>query len=163
MNTDTTRIIAKRIILTGHPFKVHKKTATVRYMFFNSGTQGIMCIRIMTVIDCISSQTTLRISRRYNYIRNTVAQDTYANPLARMGTSKHISMVPLIRWTPSVCHYTSASTPNGRLCWNRRNPLRKMRMLWRSECCHRNFTQDCMITNVVSSELSAPLSLFSST
>jgi len=36
MNPDTTRVIAKRVILTGHPFKVHKKTATVRYMFFNS-------------------------------------------------------------------------------------------------------------------------------
>ncbi|KAL5528759.1 TSR1 [Sanghuangporus sanghuang] len=35
LNTDTTRIVAKRIILTGHPFKVHRKTATVRYMFFN--------------------------------------------------------------------------------------------------------------------------------
>ncbi|KAL1680545.1 hypothetical protein EV122DRAFT_207682 [Schizophyllum commune] len=34
-NTDTTRVVAKRIILSGHPFKVHKKTATVRYMFFN--------------------------------------------------------------------------------------------------------------------------------
>jgi pre-rRNA-processing protein TSR1 len=39
MNADTTRIIAKRIVLTGHPFKVHKKTATVRYMFFNPGAQ----------------------------------------------------------------------------------------------------------------------------
>lgn len=38
MNPDPTRIIAKRIILTGHPFKVHKKTATIRYMFFNPGT-----------------------------------------------------------------------------------------------------------------------------
>lgn len=37
LNTDTTRIVAKRLVLTGHPFKVHKKTATVRYMFFNSG------------------------------------------------------------------------------------------------------------------------------
>ncbi|KAG8685246.1 hypothetical protein FRC08_013226, partial [Ceratobasidium sp. 394] len=35
LNTDAQRITAKRIILTGHPFKVHKKTATVRYMFFN--------------------------------------------------------------------------------------------------------------------------------
>ncbi|QRW00782.1 40S ribosome biogenesis protein Tsr1 and BMS1 C-terminal [Ceratobasidium sp. AG-Ba] len=35
LNTDAQRIIAKRVILTGHPFKVHKKTATIRYMFFN--------------------------------------------------------------------------------------------------------------------------------
>ncbi|KJY00158.1 pre-rRNA processing protein Tsr1 [Zymoseptoria brevis] len=31
----TNRIIAKRIILTGHPYKIHKKLVTVRYMFFN--------------------------------------------------------------------------------------------------------------------------------
>lgn len=39
LNADTTRIIAKRIVLTGHPFKVHKKTATIRYMFFNPGAE----------------------------------------------------------------------------------------------------------------------------
>ena len=32
---DLNRIIAKRIILTGHPYKIHKKLVTVRYMFFN--------------------------------------------------------------------------------------------------------------------------------
>ncbi|KAI0663427.1 ribosome biogenesis protein tsr1 [Cubamyces menziesii] len=35
LHPDTTRIVAKRIILTGHPYKIHKKTATIRYMFFN--------------------------------------------------------------------------------------------------------------------------------
>ena len=31
-----TRIIAKRALLTGHPYKIHKKLVTVRYMFFNA-------------------------------------------------------------------------------------------------------------------------------
>lgn len=35
IGSEPQRIIAKRIILTGHPYKVHKKTATIRYMFFN--------------------------------------------------------------------------------------------------------------------------------
>lgn len=30
------RVIAKRIILTGHPFKIHKRVVTIRYMFFNT-------------------------------------------------------------------------------------------------------------------------------
>ncbi|KAI9298993.1 DUF663-domain-containing protein [Neoconidiobolus thromboides FSU 785] len=32
---DCNRIIVKRIILTGHPFKVNRKSAVVRFMFFN--------------------------------------------------------------------------------------------------------------------------------
>ena len=31
----TSRVIAKRVIMTGHPYKIHKKIVTVRYMFFN--------------------------------------------------------------------------------------------------------------------------------
>ena len=33
---DRSRVLAKRVILTGHPYKIHKKLVTVRYMFFNS-------------------------------------------------------------------------------------------------------------------------------
>lgn len=35
VNTDVKRIIAKRIILSGHPYKIHKRSAVIRYMFFN--------------------------------------------------------------------------------------------------------------------------------
>ena len=31
----TSRVIAKRVVLTGHPYHIHKKVVTVRYMFFN--------------------------------------------------------------------------------------------------------------------------------
>lgn len=33
---DPARVVAKRVILTGHPFKIHKRVVTVRYMFFNA-------------------------------------------------------------------------------------------------------------------------------
>lgn len=33
---DPSRVIAKRVILTGHPYKINKKLVTIRYMFFNA-------------------------------------------------------------------------------------------------------------------------------
>lgn len=35
LNCDHTRVIAQRVVLTGHPVKIHRKLVTVRYMFFN--------------------------------------------------------------------------------------------------------------------------------
>ncbi|KAI5970700.1 TSR1 [Candida margitis] len=35
LGCDHTRVVAERIVLTGHPVKIHKRVVTVRYMFFN--------------------------------------------------------------------------------------------------------------------------------
>lgn len=36
LNCDHTRVMAERVVLTGHAVKIHKKLITIRYMFFNS-------------------------------------------------------------------------------------------------------------------------------
>ncbi|GAO46472.1 DUF663-domain-containing protein [Saitoella complicata NRRL Y-17804] len=35
LDTDHRRVIAKRIVLTGIPYKIHKRVVTIRYMFFS--------------------------------------------------------------------------------------------------------------------------------
>ncbi|KAF5210899.1 hypothetical protein E0198_002185 [Clavispora lusitaniae] len=35
LNCDHTRVAAERVVLTGHPVKIHKRLVTVRYMFFH--------------------------------------------------------------------------------------------------------------------------------
>ena len=131
MNPDPTRIITKRIILTGHPLKVHKKTATIRYMFFNSGV-FFQYFRIAFVTP--SLQMTSNTSSRFNFTRNMEELDTSRNRSVHTDTSRPTSMDPSHRWTLSACPSTRESSPNGRLCGKRtiQRPRRRCGP-WRSE------------------------------
>lgn len=39
---DPDRIIAKKIVLSGFPYKINKRSAVIRYMFFNRGKCCLM-------------------------------------------------------------------------------------------------------------------------
>lgn len=45
LDNNPDRIVLKRLVLSGHPFKINKRSVVCRYMFFNRGEIGI-CFRM---------------------------------------------------------------------------------------------------------------------
>lgn len=89
----TSRIVAKRIILTGHPYKIHKKLVTVRYMFFNDSD-----VRYFSALQLWTKRG------RSGYIKEPLGTHGYfkatfdgrVNPLDSVGVSLYKRVWPRI-------------------------------------------------------------------
>lgn len=36
------RVVCKRVVLSGHPYKINRNSAVIRYMFFNRGMSSML-------------------------------------------------------------------------------------------------------------------------
>lgn len=112
LGVDRERVVAKRVVLTGHPYKIHKRLVTVRYMFFNQGKHHNL--PVITTSLLIKKQRISTGSRRYPCSRAAAAADSSRRAWAHTDTSRPRSTggsTLRTRW-PSVC--TSGCSPGDR-------------------------------------------------
>jgi pre-rRNA-processing protein TSR1 len=87
------RIIAKRVILTGHPYKIHKKLVTVRYMFFN--TEDVAWFKALPLWTKRGRQGFIKESLgTHGYFKATF--DGKINPMDAVGVSLYKRVWPRI-------------------------------------------------------------------
>lgn len=85
------RIIAKRIILTGHPYKIHKKLVTIRYMFFN--TEDVAWFKALPLWTKRGRQGFIKESLgTHGYFKATF--DGKINPMDAVGVSLYKRVWP---------------------------------------------------------------------
>ena len=64
---DPYRVICKKVVLSGHPLKIHRRSAVVRYLFFNRGVsvvwwvwpRWVMCTLKGAFVLCLSALSVL--------------------------------------------------------------------------------------------------------
>lgn len=107
-----TRILAKRIVLSGHPFKLHKKTATIRFMFFNADDVRYFAPITLRTKYGRTGHITESLGT-HGYYKGTLQRLTEAHfdgPLTQMDTVLMSLYKVRGRISPSAC------TPVGRPC-----------------------------------------------
>ena len=87
----TTRIIAKRVCLTGHPFKINRNITTVRYMFFN--TEDVLWFKALQLWTKRGRSGFIKESLgTHGYFKATF--DAKINPMDAVGVSLYKRVWP---------------------------------------------------------------------
>ena len=85
------RVVAKRIVLTGHPYKIHKKLVTIRYMFFNR--EDVMWFAALPLWTKRGRQGFMKEPLgTHGYFKATF--DSKINPMDAVGVSLYKRMWP---------------------------------------------------------------------
>ena len=89
----TSRVIAKRAVLTGQPYKIHKRLVTVRYMFFNK--EDVAWFKALPLWTNRGRQGTIKESLgTHGYYKATF--DGRINPMEAVGVSLYKRVWPKI-------------------------------------------------------------------
>ncbi|ODV96136.1 hypothetical protein PACTADRAFT_49538 [Pachysolen tannophilus NRRL Y-2460] len=98
LNCDHTRVLAKRIVLTGEPFKIHKKVVTVRYMFFNP--EDINHFKSIPLFTKMGRAGFIRESLgTHGYFKATFDNKLNAQDTIAMALYKRVWPKPSIMWS----------------------------------------------------------------
>ncbi|KAI9732182.1 MAG: ribosome biogenesis protein tsr1 [Cirrosporium novae-zelandiae] len=90
----TSRVVAKRCILTGHPYKINKKVVTIRYMFFN--TEDVNWFKALPLWTRRGRSGFIKESLgTHGYFKATF--DGRINPMDAVGVSLYKRVFP--RWS----------------------------------------------------------------
>ncbi|PSK36184.1 Ribosome bioproteinsis protein tsr1 [Elsinoe australis] len=104
----TSRVVAKRAILTGHPYKIHKRLVTVRYMFFNrEDVEWFRALQLWTKRG--RSGFIKEALGTHGYFKATF--DGKINPLDAVAVSLYKRVFP--RWANQYIPYTGSDSNKG--------------------------------------------------
>lgn len=101
LNADHTRVLAKRAILTGHPFRFHKSVVTVRYMFFNS--EDVEWFKSIPLFTKSGRTGFIKESLgTHGYFKATFDAKLSAQDVVAMSLYKRMWPMPSLPWTPEI-------------------------------------------------------------